>query len=124
MNELQDHAHAYIDERPAWPKQIFIVDEVPLTTVGKIYKPTLRTEAVRRAITELIQKAHNLPDADITATDGGARELHVTVTLPEQSGSTVAAVEEALADTSSLRRRRSGKRWRIKKGCRSRHPLS
>ena len=27
------------NERPAWPKIIKIIDKIPLTTVGKIFKP-------------------------------------------------------------------------------------
>ena len=34
--ELIDHAKQLINERPAWPKIIKIIDKIPLTTVGKI----------------------------------------------------------------------------------------
>ncbi|MBO9413440.1 MULTISPECIES: AMP-binding protein [unclassified Ruegeria] len=98
MDELQEHAHAHIDERPAWPKQIYIVDEVPLTTVGKIYKPTLRLEAAKRAVAELVRYEHNLPEAQIAVTDGGARGMHVTVTLPEQNRADIPKVQDALAE--------------------------
>ena len=35
----------------AWSKQIHIVDAIPLTTVGKIYKPQLRCIALHCAAT-------------------------------------------------------------------------
>ncbi len=36
-----------IGERAAVPKEVFILDEIPLTPVGKIFKPSLRWDAVR-----------------------------------------------------------------------------
>jgi fatty-acyl-CoA synthase len=39
-----------IAERPAVPKRICIVDHVPVTAVGKVYKPLLRLQATRHAM--------------------------------------------------------------------------
>ena len=39
-----------IAERPALPKRIHIVPAVPMTAVGKVYKPRLRAEATRHAM--------------------------------------------------------------------------
>jgi len=41
-----------ISERAAIPKNIFIMDSLPVTAVGKIYKPTLRMDAIKRVLTE------------------------------------------------------------------------
>ena len=38
---LLAHACARIPERAAWPKAVRVVDELPLTAVGKVYKPLL-----------------------------------------------------------------------------------
>ncbi|MFC1890582.1 hypothetical protein ACFL4G_12590, partial [Thermodesulfobacteriota bacterium] len=35
MDEIMEHARNTIGERAAVPKEIFIVDEMPLTSVGK-----------------------------------------------------------------------------------------
>ncbi len=43
--ELHEYVMNNIDERPACPKQIFIIEEMPVTAVGKIHKPTLREMA-------------------------------------------------------------------------------
>ena len=51
--ELHEHAQRTIGERPAWPKQIHIVEAIPLTTVGKIYKPQLRCDAAARLVTRV-----------------------------------------------------------------------
>lgn len=45
---ILDHLRKSIGERAAVPKEVIIVDAVPLTPVGKIFKPKLRWDAVRR----------------------------------------------------------------------------
>jgi fatty-acyl-CoA synthase len=42
-----------VSERPARPKRIFIIPEIPTTAVGKVFKPALRLDATRRLIDEL-----------------------------------------------------------------------
>jgi fatty-acyl-CoA synthase len=45
---IMDWARAHIGEKAAIPKEIFIVDQIPLTAVGKIFKPALRWDATQR----------------------------------------------------------------------------
>jgi len=54
--ELLAYIGQYIDEIPAKPKQLTILDRMPVTNVGKIYKPQLRALAAQRSATELIHK--------------------------------------------------------------------
>ncbi len=96
-DELHEHAQAHIGERPAWPKQFFIVDAIPLTSVGKIYKPQLRCDAAARLVTGLLRGTLALPNAQVQVTDGGKRGMRVRVTLPEAARASAAAVEQALA---------------------------
>jgi fatty-acyl-CoA synthase len=51
---LLDFAAPLVAERPAVPKRIHIVASVPLTAVGKVYKPWLRAEAARHAMAALL----------------------------------------------------------------------
>lgn len=95
--ELQAHAQSTIDERPAWPKRIQVIDAVPLTTVGKIYKPGLRCDAAKLRVSDLVQGEMGLRDAAITVVDGGARGMRVTVSLGAADHASVAALEQALA---------------------------
>jgi fatty-acyl-CoA synthase len=48
-DELEAWAADHVPERPAAPKHVEIVDEIPLTSVGKPYKPELRRRAAERA---------------------------------------------------------------------------
>jgi len=54
--ELKAFAEPLIAERPAWPKQVFVIDAIPMTSVGKIFKPQLRNDAVQRVVMEEIVK--------------------------------------------------------------------
>ncbi|MBU0780097.1 MAG: acyl-CoA synthetase [Alphaproteobacteria bacterium] len=46
--ELLEYAKAHIHERAAHPKHLEILDELPKTAVGKIFKPDLRKKAIAR----------------------------------------------------------------------------
>jgi fatty-acyl-CoA synthase len=95
--ELYEHAQRTIGERPAWPKQIHVIDAIPLTSVGKIYKPQLRCDAAARLVTRIVHEQLHLPDARVQVNEGGRRGMQVTVTLPQASRLSVPVVEQALA---------------------------
>lgn len=46
--ELIAHAAAHVAEPPAVPKDVWIIDAIPVTAVGKTFKPALRHDAIRR----------------------------------------------------------------------------
>lgn len=53
--ELLEHATAHVDERAAIPKHIEILDELPKTAVGKVFKPDLRRLAIVRVYNEALE---------------------------------------------------------------------
>ena len=55
------YCETHVHERAAMPKYIEILDELPKTAVGKIFKPDLR----KRAITRIYNAA--LANADVAA---------------------------------------------------------
>ena len=71
-------ADTAIGEAAARPKRIHPVDAIPLTSVGKPFKPALAADAAVRAITDALAAA-GLPDAQVTANHQDGR-LVVTVT--------------------------------------------
>ncbi len=95
--DLQGHAQRTIGERPAWPKQFHIVDAIPMTSVGKIFKPALRCDAAERLVSAVLREQHALLDAKVQVSAGGARGLIVNVTLPATAAATLPAVQQALA---------------------------
>jgi fatty-acyl-CoA synthase len=46
--ELMEHAKAHVMERAAHPKHLEVMEELPKTAVGKIFKPDLRKMAIKR----------------------------------------------------------------------------
>ena len=80
---LHDHAQRAIGERPAWPKQIHIVENIPLTSVGKIYKPQLRCDAAARLVARVVREQCGVADARVQVSEGGKRGLRISVVVPE-----------------------------------------
>ena len=68
VEELMAYAKEHIHERAAHPKHLEIMDELPKTAVGKIFKPDLR----KSAITRIFNAA--LASADVAAEVGSVSE--------------------------------------------------
>jgi len=51
------HATAHIPERAAIPKHLEVLDELPKTAVGKIFKPDLRKLAIQRVFSAELENA-------------------------------------------------------------------
>jgi fatty-acyl-CoA synthase len=95
-DELRAFAEPLIAERPAWPKLIVIVDAIPMTTVGKIFKPQLRCDAVQRVVRQEIVSAAGINDFTVEVVAGGKRGIDVTVTLPAEHSAKRSAAATAL----------------------------
>lgn len=52
--ELMDYAKEHIHERAALPKHLSILDELPKTAVGKVFKPDLRKNAMTRVFNDAL----------------------------------------------------------------------
>jgi fatty-acyl-CoA synthase len=95
--ELREHAEQTIAERPAWPRHIHFVDAIPLTTVGKIYKPQLRCDAAQRLVNQIVCEQLALNEAMVHVREGGRRGMTVSVRLPQAQHASVSQVQEALS---------------------------
>lgn len=96
-DELLDFARERIAERPAWPKQVYVLPTLPLTAVGKIYKPALRADAAQRVLAHALRTIAGDAVASVTASEGGPRGLRVEVHLTSASADVAARVQAALA---------------------------
>jgi fatty-acyl-CoA synthase len=54
--ELLAYAAAHVDEGPARPKRVIVLDSMPMTNVGKIYKPDLRRLATAVSVQALVAR--------------------------------------------------------------------
>ncbi len=55
--ELLEHCGVHVHERAARPKYVEILDELPKTAVGKVFKPDLRKRAIRRIYDQALEQA-------------------------------------------------------------------
>ncbi|WP_077002854.1 acyl-CoA synthetase [Variovorax sp. KK3] len=65
--ELLAFAAARVDEAPAKPKSVMVIAQMPMTNVGKIYKPELRALAARRVAEAMVEEACTALDLDSAA---------------------------------------------------------
>ena len=56
-DELLEHARGRISERAAVPKHVEILEELPKTPIGKIFKPDLRRRAIARVLGDALAEA-------------------------------------------------------------------
>ncbi len=91
--ELRTFAEAKIGERPAWPKEIRIIDAIPMTAVGKIFKPSLRENAAKRTVRTVLVERHLAGDV---VAGGGLRAMSVTVTLADSNHDDASQLQEIL----------------------------
>ncbi|MEL6425135.1 MAG: acyl-CoA synthetase [Pseudomonadota bacterium] len=57
LEDLRNYAKEHIAEQAALPKHIEIMDELPKTAVGKIFKPDLRRSAITRIYNAALEEA-------------------------------------------------------------------
>ncbi|MEW6461159.1 MAG: acyl-CoA synthetase [Pseudomonadota bacterium] len=93
--ELLEHAAAHIPERAAIPKNAWIVDAIPLTAVGKTFKPALRFDAIARVYQSDLAELHPAIRVEVLSDDQAGQLAHVHV--PNQDEALASAIGERLA---------------------------
>ncbi|WP_172425048.1 AMP-binding protein [Vandammella animalimorsus] len=93
---LQAYAQQHIAERPAWPKALYVLDALPVTAVGKPYKPALRAEAAVRLLEPALRQLSGDAQLQVQASEGGKRGLDVRVRLSQPSPQAQQAIREEL----------------------------
>lgn len=79
-SELLAFAKLAISEPPAFPKRIFVVEQLPMTAVGKIFKPRLRQDCAQRHLLQLLQGE---PIASLDVDDDPRRGRIVRIQLAQ-----------------------------------------
>ncbi len=97
--ELLAFTAARVDEAPAKPKWVALVDALPMTNVGKIYKPELRAMAASRVVAATVAELCaelGLPEAaHPSVTHEGESLVRVTID-PTATGAQAANLAERL----------------------------
>ncbi|MDU8913877.1 acyl-CoA synthetase [Aestuariicoccus sp. MJ-SS9] len=90
--ELLEHCKVHVHERAAQPKHMTILDELPKTAVGKVFKPDLRKHAITRVYNAALEKAE-VPARVVSVTDDKKRGL---VAQLQANGASEADVQDVL----------------------------
>ncbi|MEN0108577.1 MAG: acyl-CoA synthetase, partial [Pseudomonas sp.] len=94
-DELLQHAAQHVPERAAVPKDVWIIEAIPLTAVGKTFKPTLRYDAIRRVFEADLRHIDPQVRVEVSAHDSHGQLARVY--LPEPDATRCAAVDSCLA---------------------------
>lgn len=99
--ELIDHCAAAISERAAIPKRIEFIDAMPLTAVGKIFRPTLRQMISEKVVRELL--AEKSIAAKVTSKLEKKRGLVISIEVEDKARlDEVAKLVESYIFTSEI----------------------
>jgi len=103
-NEILEFTCNKVNERPAKPVDVIIVEQFPLNAVGKIFRPQLRCDAIRRIIEQEISNAgddlSSHAHVNVTVNNGSLITSDILVQLPEGNDEKAKALESTI---SSLR---------------------
>jgi fatty-acyl-CoA synthase len=95
-SELEAYAAANIGERAAVPKSVTIVDVIPLTAVGKIFKPALTRQLVKEVYEGEIKKIAGVQSVDVTAEGDKRLGTLARINVTTVAGQDKAAIEETI----------------------------
>lgn len=93
---MRQFCEPHFSGRPGWPKQLYIVGDIPLTDIGKIFKPALRCNAAKRVVMALIS---GLVPPDLVAVDvvaGGKRGMEVSIAVMDADQGLITALIRTL----------------------------
>lgn len=100
-DELMAFAQKEIGERAAQPKEVRILEAIPLTAVGKVYKPALYHEQVEEVLREDVKKVAGVISlhvkADVDKRLGTVAQIEVTTRSGVDPQDMAAALKTALA---------------------------
>jgi fatty-acyl-CoA synthase len=83
--ELGEFLRQQIAERAALPKAIHIIEQMPLTAVGKIFKPALKRLEIQDALTAALV-GNGIEVIDIEVIDDKARGASITAVIRSAAG--------------------------------------
>lgn len=94
---LQGHLDRHIHEPPARPKSVLAIGALPVTAVGKIFKPSLRDLAIKEKVRLEVERVCG-PDtsATVEVSNDKQKRTHVEVALSDVSADQIARLATAL----------------------------
>jgi fatty-acyl-CoA synthase len=62
-DEIERYCRERITERAAIPKKVHVIESMPMTAVGKIFKPQLRYDAIKKVFESELERLSNLTES-------------------------------------------------------------
>jgi len=95
--ELRDYLERHVHEPPARPKSVLVIDALPVTAVGKIFKPTLRDLAIKEKVRLEVERVGGTgASASVEVSRDGQKRTFVEVTLSGATSEQITELEAAL----------------------------
>jgi len=100
--KILDFLKQEIGERAAIPKEIFIMDEIPLTPVGKIFKPALRWDSVKNVyLNDILSLGDSVESADVIVSEDKLHGTLATISVKSSEASSKEEVKNKVKDVLS-----------------------
>jgi len=101
-DDIMAWARDKIGERAAVPKEVVIMDEIPLTTVGKIFKPALKFDATQRIYTEELKKLGDLAEGvEVSVGEDQVHGVLATIKVKSAAGAKADEIEAKVSEIFS-----------------------
>lgn len=90
-------ARQHVGEKAAVPKEVIIMDEIPLTPVGKIFKPALRWDATRRAYEKELEALGDLAESiRVKVVEDKARGTRAEIFVKPAAGTAIDTIRQRI----------------------------
>lgn len=97
--QIVEYLKSEIGERAAIPKEVYIVDQIPLTPVGKIFKPSLRWQAIQRVYQTELEALRDLVESfDVSVCEDKIHGSLAVVTIKARHGISVDEISLKVED--------------------------
>ncbi len=94
--ELMAWAKEHIGERAAIPKRVYIIDEIPTTAVGKIFKPALVWREVDAVYTAVVKQVTGVAAVEVHTGADALHGMKARIQVQAAEGADKAALEEQI----------------------------
>jgi fatty-acyl-CoA synthase len=99
VDDILAHAREHIGERAAVPKAVYIIDQVPLTPVGKIFKPALRWDVIAKIYRQELESLGAMVEhCSVSAGEDKIHGTRVDISATPAAGVEPAAVEQKIRE--------------------------
>ncbi|MGF7162481.1 acyl-CoA synthetase (AMP-forming)/AMP-acid ligase II/enoyl-CoA hydratase/carnithine racemase [Rhodoligotrophos appendicifer] len=97
LDALRAHLHRHLHEPPARPRSILVIDALPVTAVGKIFKPALRDRAIAEKVRlEALQTCGDTAEVAVKIGLDAKKQTLVDVTVTGATPEGVQALSNVL----------------------------